>query len=221
MDRRSLLTWSAILTAVVLVLVGGWFGGLFGSSGSTAAPTPKATVASTPQATTSAPKATVVNATQPPATTNVAQPAGTSAAPSTGTNVAQPATTNVAQPATTNVAQPATTNVAQPTIAQSQTNPTSYPISAADATKLALAAVPGATVPTTATTSLVQFQGVIAYEVSLDVGFAYVDATTGQVLSAPTTGTGATGGEGGEGGEGREGGEGGEGREGGEGGGNR
>ena len=213
MDRRSLLTWSAILTAVVLVLVGGWFGGLFGSSGSTAAPTPKATVASTPQATTSAPKATVVNATQPPATTNVAQPAGTSAAPSTGTNVAQPATTNVAQPATT--------NVAQPTIAQSQTNPTSYPISAADATKLALAAVPGATVPTTATTSLVQFQGVIAYEVSLDVGFAYVDATTGQVLSAPTTGTGATGGEGGEGGEGREGGEGGEGREGGEGGGNR
>ena len=193
MDRRSLLTWSAILTAVVLVLVGGWFGGLFGPSGSTAAPTPKATVGSAPQATTNAPKATVANATQPPAATNATQPARTSAVPSTGTNVAQPATTNVAQPATT--------NVPQPTIAQSQTSTASYPISAADATKLALAAVPGATVPTTATTSLVQFQGVIAYEVPLDAGFAYVDATTGTVLSAPTTGTGGAGGEGGEGGE--------------------
>jgi hypothetical protein len=91
--------------------------------------------------------------------------------------------------------------------AQPQTGPATYAISVDQAGVIALAGAPGVTL--TGTPAIVTYQGVVAYEVQLSTGMAYVDAATGQVLAAPAatgTGGGATTGEGGEGqGEGGEG----------------
>ncbi|KPL81195.1 PepSY domain-containing protein [Herpetosiphon geysericola] len=56
-----------------------------------------------------------------------------------------------------------------------------YPISADQAGQLALAAAPGAGL--LATPELVNYAGTAAYEVRLDRGLVYVDATTGAVLT--------------------------------------
>jgi hypothetical protein len=88
------------------------------------------------------------------------------------------------------------------TNAQPQTAPASYAVSAEQAGSLALTSAAGATLA--GTPELVTYQGVVAYEVPLRTGFAYVDATSGQILAAPgaagtTLGSGTiTGGEGGE-----------------------
>jgi hypothetical protein len=90
-----------------------------------------------------------------------------------------------------------------------QTGPVTYAVSADQAGVLAIAGAPGVTL--TGTPAIVTYQGVVAYEVPLSNGLAYVDATSGTVLTAPGT-AGATpvgGANGGGGGEG--GGEGGEG----------
>ncbi|MFD3164999.1 PepSY domain-containing protein [Herpetosiphon sp. NSE202] len=56
-----------------------------------------------------------------------------------------------------------------------------YPISAEQASQLALAAAPGASL--LATPELVNYAGTAAYEVRLDRGLVYIDATTGAVLA--------------------------------------
>ncbi len=167
MDKRSLVAWSAGLTAVVLIALAVWVGRPAGTSSGT-------------------PEPTVVRALQP-----------------TVASAAQPTVASVAQPVVV-------------TATQSLTSTTTYTVSADQADTLALAAVPGAKL--TGATTLVSFQNVPAYEVTLDAGLIYVDASTGMVLNPPTTTSGAFGGfGGGEGGEGGERGEGGEGRERGEG----
>ncbi len=55
-----------------------------------------------------------------------------------------------------------------------------YPISATAAAAIALAAAPGGNL--SGTPSLVNLQGAIAYEVTLDLGKVYVDPTSGAVL---------------------------------------
>ena len=61
-----------------------------------------------------------------------------------------------------------------------QPTATPYAVSADGAAGIALAASPGANL--LATPELVDFQGTVAYEVRLDRGNIYVDATTGKVL---------------------------------------
>ncbi len=56
-----------------------------------------------------------------------------------------------------------------------------YPVSAEQASQLALAAAPGASL--LATPELVNYAGTAAYEVRLDRGLVYIDATTGAVLA--------------------------------------
>ncbi|NTW02869.1 MAG: hypothetical protein HGA19_16575 [Oscillochloris sp.] len=131
MNRRTLLTLAAALTAIVLVLLASMFNGN-----------------------------------------------GTAAKNDTAPSVA-----TVVQPIT--APQVSTGSAAQP-----QTDAASYSVSAEQAGTLACAGVPGATL--TGTPSLVSFQGVAAYEVPLDVGMAYVDANSGQVLATPSTTTSAT-----------------------------
>jgi hypothetical protein len=90
--------------------------------------------------------------------------------------------------------QPASATVAQPS---------KYPVSTDQAGTIALASAPGATM--TGAPMLVSYQGAIVYEVTLDTGMIYVDATSGKVLAntATNAATAATnGGQGGEGGEG-------------------
>lgn len=79
--------------------------------------------------------------------------------------------------------------------AQPQATPATYAISADQAGTLALNSAAGATL--TGTPILVTYQGVVAYEVPLSTGLAYVDAASGQVITAPlapgaTAGSGAT-----------------------------
>jgi hypothetical protein len=88
-----------------------------------------------------------------------------------------------------------------------QTGPATYAVSVDQAGVLAIAGAPGVTL--TGTPAIVTYQGVVAYEVPLSNGLAYVDATSGKLLTAPGTagatpanGTTSGGGEGGEGGEG-------------------
>ncbi len=66
----------------------------------------------------------------------------------------------------------------QPQVVQPTATP--YAVSADGAAAIALAASPGASL--LATPELVDFQGTVAYEVRLDRGNIYVDATTGKVL---------------------------------------
>lgn len=61
-----------------------------------------------------------------------------------------------------------------------QPNAPTYPITPEKAVEIALQAVPGATLLSPAT--LVNFEGVMAYEVILDRGTLYIDANTGEVL---------------------------------------
>lgn len=74
-----------------------------------------------------------------------------------------------------------------------QTKPL-YPVTPEMAGQLALNAAPGATL--LARPELVLFEGKVAYEVVLDRGKIYIDATTGQVLyngtSNPSSGGGST-----------------------------
>lgn len=144
----------------------------------------------------------------------------------TGT-AGSPAPTTAAVPdqpasAPTTAAQPAGAPTTAAAPAQTTTNAQttgSYPVSADQAGTLAISGAPGATLSGTPT--LVSYQGIVAYEVPLSTGMAYVDATTGQVIASFATNGGTTvnsggtvqGGEGGESGE-HEGGEheGGEGR---------
>jgi hypothetical protein len=156
-NRRSLLTWSAVMTTVLLILLALWLS----RPGATPAVVPEPTAAAAPQvpATTAAPQVPAATAAAPVAT--VVEPSATTTQPQTGT--------------------------------------VSYPVSAEQAGTLALAGAPGTAL--SGTPSLVSFQGVVAYEVPLDTGMAYVDATNGQVLAAPGTtgGSSTTGGTGGEG----------------------
>ena len=55
-----------------------------------------------------------------------------------------------------------------------------YPVTPDQAANIALQAAPGAVL--LSQPELVNFQGVMAYEVALDQGLVYVDATTGQIL---------------------------------------
>lgn len=79
-----------------------------------------------------------------------------------------------------------------------------FPVSSDQAGSIALSSAPGAAI--TGAPMLVTYQGAIVYEVPLDSGMVYVDATSGQVVgdtatSAATAMTG--GGQGGQiGGEG-------------------
>jgi len=71
----------------------------------------------------------------------------------------------------------------RPTAAQAaatQAPTPQYAITPQDAANIALAASPGAVLR--ATPELVSFQATVAYEVHLDRGLIYVDATTGKVL---------------------------------------
>ncbi|MFL5732589.1 MAG: PepSY domain-containing protein [Chloroflexia bacterium] len=65
-----------------------------------------------------------------------------------------------------------------PASGQSQSG--AYPVSADDATTIALNSVPGASL--SGQPRLVNFGGIVAYEVPLDAGTVYVDANQGQVL---------------------------------------
>lgn len=80
-----------------------------------------------------------------------------------------------------------------------------YPISADQAAMIAMGKVPGATLMSTP--DLVNFQGTVAYEVVLNRGKVYVDATTGTVLyngAAAVESVVQSGGGGGGGGHERE-----------------
>ncbi len=61
-----------------------------------------------------------------------------------------------------------------------QSSPTSYPVSPDLAASLALRLAPGSKL--TSWPTLVDFQGTVAYEVVLDRGTVYIDATTGRLL---------------------------------------
>jgi hypothetical protein len=87
-----------------------------------------------------------------------------------------------------------------------QTGPATYAVSVDQAGVLAIAGAPGVTLA--GTPAIVTYQGVVAYEVPLSTGLAYVDATSGKVLTAPgtagaTPAGGANGGGGDGGGEGQ------------------
>jgi uncharacterized membrane protein YkoI len=69
---------------------------------------------------------------------------------------------------------------AQQTAQPSPTPESQYPITPDQAAMIAMGQVPGATLMSTP--ELVNFQGAIAYEVVLNRGKVYVDATTGTVL---------------------------------------
>ncbi|MEN9938032.1 MAG: hypothetical protein RLZZ387_4611 [Chloroflexota bacterium] len=116
--------------------------------------------------------------------------------PGLSSSSAAPAPTTISAPADVSpvmVTQPQ----AAPTAAEPQTVPVSYTVSADQAGSLALTTATGATLA--GTPELVTYQGVVAYEVPLSTGFAYVDAMSGQVLATPgATGTTSGGGEGGE-----------------------
>ncbi|MBI3362531.1 MAG: PepSY domain-containing protein, partial [Chloroflexi bacterium] len=66
------------------------------------------------------------------------------------------------------------------TIAPTKPAAATYAVSSDQAALIALTAAPGAKL--TRGPELVKFQGIVAYEVMLDRGTVYVDATTGQVL---------------------------------------
>ena len=65
--------------------------------------------------------------------------------------------------------------------------PPTYPVSADDAAQIALIFAPGASLA--GPPRLVNINGTIVYEVALDRGTIYVDATSGQVLYNNTGGT--------------------------------
>jgi hypothetical protein len=118
--------------------------------------------------------------------------------PGLSSSGAAPAPTAAAAPVQVSPATDAQPQAA-PSAAQPQTAPASYAVSADQAGSLALTAAAGATLA--GAPELVTYQGVVAYEVPLSTGFAYVDATNGQILAAPgaagtTAGSGTmTGGE--------------------------
>src|SRR5436309_3117530 len=60
------------------------------------------------------------------------------------------------------------------------TGPSGYPISADQAVGVALSSAPGASLAQQP--RLVNFQGYAAYEVRLDKGYVYIDATSGHLL---------------------------------------
>jgi uncharacterized membrane protein YkoI len=95
-------------------------------------------------------------------------------------------------------APPQPTAAPEPTPVPAPTAPPAptYPISPDMAATIALNAVPGATL--TRQPELVDFQGAVAYEVILDRGAVYVDATSGQVLYNGAATTASSGGHGGE-----------------------
>ncbi|NNJ12721.1 hypothetical protein EKD04_020560 [Chloroflexales bacterium ZM16-3] len=113
--------------------------------------------------------------------------------------------TTAAQPASiTTAAQPASiTTAAQPASITTAAQPATYPVSADQAGTVALASAPGAAI--SGTPALVSYQGAVVYEVTLDTGLVYVDATSGQVLANTatnaTTNVTTSVGEGGEDGE--------------------
>ncbi len=115
------------------------------------------------------------------------------------------ANSTTAVPATSVTVNPTTASQPQaaPTVAQTQGGTSSYAISADQAGTLALNNAPGSSL--NGTPGLVTYQGIVAYEVPLSTGMAYIDASSGQVLAAPGSNAGSggttTGGEGGEGGE--------------------
>jgi uncharacterized membrane protein YkoI len=69
---------------------------------------------------------------------------------------------------------------AQQTAEPTATQEPAYPVSAEQAGMIAMGLVPGATL--VSTPELVNFQGTVAYEVILNRGKVYVDATTATVL---------------------------------------
>lgn len=121
--------------------------------------------------------------------------------PGLSSSSAAPAPTTAVVPAQVSPATNAQPQAA-PTVAPPQTAPASYAVSPDQAGSLALTTAAGATLA--GTPELVTYQGVVAYEVPLSTGFAYVDATSGQILASPgatgtTSGSGTqTGGDGGE-----------------------
>jgi uncharacterized membrane protein YkoI len=102
------------------------------------------------------------------------------------------------QPQVRAQAAPQPTAAPEPTAVPAPTAPPAptYPISPDMAATIALNAVPGATL--TRQPELVDFQGAVAYEVSLDRGMVYVDANSGQVLYNGAATTASSGGHGGE-----------------------
>src|SRR5205807_9575020 len=62
-----------------------------------------------------------------------------------------------------------------------------YPISSDDAAGIALSSIPGSSL--LQQPRLVNFSGTVAYEVPLNVGNVYVDATSGQVVYNGANGT--------------------------------
>lgn len=102
---------------------------------------------------------------------------------------------------------PAPANTAPQTTSATLSPAESFAVSSDQAGSIALASSPGATI--TGAPMLVTYQGAVVYEVALDTGMVYVDATSGQVVAntAATSATAASGGapgaqSGGEGGEG-------------------
>jgi hypothetical protein len=62
-----------------------------------------------------------------------------------------------------------------------------YSVSPDDAANIALSSVPGSTL--LQQPRLVNFNGTVAYEVSLDRGYVYIDASSGQVVYNQANGT--------------------------------
>jgi uncharacterized membrane protein YkoI len=93
---------------------------------------------------------------------------------------------------------PQPTAAPEPTPVPAPTAPPAptYAISSDMAATIALNAVPGATL--TQQPELVDFQGTVAYEVVLDRGNVYVDASSGQILYNGAATTASSGGHGGE-----------------------
>ena len=90
-----------------------------------------------------------------------------------GLTISIPTASASAAKATPAMAQPAALAVAQPAPPAT--------ISANQAATIALAAAPGTALASTP--EMVNYQGVVAYEMLLDRGAVYIDATSGQVLA--------------------------------------
>jgi hypothetical protein len=93
--------------------------------------------------------------------------------------------------ASAGVTESAAPDAATPTPGAAAEQPaTAYPVTAEQATSAALGAAPGAAL--LRAPELVSVDGTPAYEVALNAGMVYVDATTGAVISGGQTYTGAT-----------------------------
>ncbi len=192
MNRRTTRTLAAVVAAIILVAIGLVVANRSSNTGTTLEPTITA-----PQ----------------PASATVAQPASATVAQPASASPVLPVRATIAPPNTTS--QSANTAVVPP-VGTSAAQQGTYPVSADQASTNALADSPGATI--TGAPMLVSYQGAIVYEVTLDTGMVYVDATSGLVVASTATNSvtnRAQGGGNGGGGE-HEGGEDGE-HEGGEG----